>query len=83
MNREEAIRAVQDVKGGFGLVDSLAALGLLKLDEPAPPTRETRLAGSTIGAGGALGSLLDQPHSLKLELTRELPSLHDPPRVPS
>src|SRR5206468_12716474 len=26
---------------------------------------------------------LDQPHSLKLELARKLPSLHDPPPVPS
>src|ERR1700722_12792268 len=27
--------------------------------------------------------LLDQPHSLKLELLRKLPSLHDPPPAPS
>src|SRR5260370_40703306 len=26
---------------------------------------------------------LDQPHSLKLELARKLPSLHDPPPAPS
>src|SRR5262249_3780339 len=28
-------------------------------------------------------SILDQAHGLKLELPRELPSLHDPPPVPS
>src|SRR5271168_3638338 len=28
-------------------------------------------------------SLFDQPHRLKLELPRKLPSLHDPPPVPS
>src|SRR5712664_4054405 len=28
-------------------------------------------------------SLLDQPHSLKLELAGKLPSLHDPPPAPS
>ena len=28
-------------------------------------------------------ALLDQPHSLKLELPRKSPSLHDPPPVPS
>src|SRR6266404_5921076 len=28
-------------------------------------------------------AFLDQPHSLKLELARKLPSLHDPPPAPS
>src|SRR5262249_23168518 len=28
-------------------------------------------------------SILDQAHSLKLELSRKLPSLHDPPPAPS
>src|SRR6516225_8556380 len=28
-------------------------------------------------------AILDQPHSLKLELARKLPSLHDPPPAPS
>src|SRR5579863_3843991 len=35
------------------------------------------------GLGIRDAPLFDQPHSLKLELARKLPSLHDPPPVPS
>src|SRR5262249_57028551 len=34
-------------------------------------------------AGVLAAAILDQPHSLKLELAGKLPSLHDPPPVPS
>ena len=49
------------------------------------PTAQLRLMHTQILRGLRIrnASLLDQPHSLKLELSRKLPSLHDTPPVPS
>ena len=48
------------------------------------PIAQHRLMHAQIVRGLRIANttLLDQLHSLKLELARELPSLHDPPPVP-
>src|SRR5271169_1439744 len=49
------------------------------------PATQPRLMNSKVLGSLYIGhaAFLDQSHSLKLELPRKLPSLHDPPPVPS
>src|SRR5260370_26475158 len=49
------------------------------------PTAKLRLMHTQVLPGLRIryAAILDQPHSLKLELAGKLPSLHDPPPAPS
>src|SRR6202162_5065702 len=49
------------------------------------PAAQLRLMNTKVFGSLYIGhaAFLDQSHSLKLELARKLPSLHDPPPVPS